>query len=150
MVPADLNWLITLAAKVPEAPRWSRQEYERILDPRPEDLVARFSFVAGLGDEPAGFAITSLIRGDQVAELEAIVVDPSRRRQGLGGQLLRSSILAAARGGAQAMHLEVRESNVAAIHLYCRFGFELAGRRESYYSAPAEDALLFKAELPLF
>ncbi len=44
--------------------------------------------------------------------------------------------------GAEAMQLEVRASNGAAIGLYQRLGFVEQGRRKGYYSAPAEDAVL--------
>jgi [ribosomal protein S18]-alanine N-acetyltransferase len=147
MTSSDLDWVIALAAKVPEAPKWPRQEYEGILRSGPEDLVVRFPLVGAIGDEPVGFAVSSLIRGEPVAELESIVVDRAHQRCGLGSQLLRSSMVAAIDAGARAMCLEVRESNIAAICFYRRLGFELDGRRPSYYSDPAEDALVFKAEM---
>jgi ribosomal-protein-alanine N-acetyltransferase len=40
------------------------------------------------------------------------------------------------------MTLEVRESNVAAQELYRSFGFDVAGRRERYYTDDHEDALV--------
>jgi ribosomal-protein-alanine N-acetyltransferase len=39
--------------------------------------------------------------------------------------------------------LEVRESNAAARALYEKCGFQISGRRKSYYSDPAEDAVLY-------
>lgn len=38
--------------------------------------------------------------------------------------------------------LEVRKSNEAAIALYNKHGFEIAGEMHNYYSAPKEDALI--------
>ena len=38
--------------------------------------------------------------------------------------------------------LEVRESNVAAIALYERYGFRAAGRRRRYYQDNGEDAVI--------
>lgn len=38
--------------------------------------------------------------------------------------------------------LEVRPSNQAAVALYCKHGFQEAGRRKDYYQDPTEDALL--------
>jgi len=44
--------------------------------------------------------------------------------------------------------LEVRRSNLAARHLYDRFGFLVAGVRKGYYSNPVEDALVLWREEP--
>lgn len=44
--------------------------------------------------------------------------------------------------------LEVRESNQAAISVYARLGFEVAGRLKRYYRNPLEDALLMTLVLP--
>ncbi len=38
--------------------------------------------------------------------------------------------------------LEVRQSNLAAIHLYEKHGFSEVGRRKNYYKLPDEDAIL--------
>jgi ribosomal-protein-alanine N-acetyltransferase len=46
---------------------------------------------------------------------------------------------------AKIWHLEVRESNLAAIALYQSLGFVQVGRRASYY-ADGEAALLFSFE----
>lgn len=44
----------------------------------------------------------------------------------------------------EAIFLEVRASNQAAIGLYSKHGFEVVGRRKSYYHNPIEDALVMK------
>ncbi len=41
------------------------------------------------------------------------------------------------------VHLEVRESNLAARRLYEKAGFLLDKRRPAYYRNPEEDALLY-------
>lgn len=130
-----------------EAPHWSRQEYERILLSVPASLVLRLVFVAESNAQLVGFAVVRLVQGEDVAELETIVVDPKRRRLGIGARLLLCSKQSAVEAGANAMHLEVRSSNAAAIALYERYGFRRIGRRASYYFAPAEDALVFAIQL---
>ena len=45
--------------------------------------------------------------------------------------------------GAEAATLEVRAGNTAAIQLYEKHGFLLAGRRRNYYEKPVEDALIY-------
>ena len=43
--------------------------------------------------------------------------------------------------------LEVRVSNMPAIALYNKLGFEQVGCRPKYYSNPREDALVLRKEL---
>lgn len=90
----------------------------------------------------AGYCIAW--RVDDEAELTNLAVAPGLRRAGLGLALLDHLIEGiAARGGAT-LYLEVRESNAAAQALYRSRGFEITGRRKSYYSGPTEDALIMR------
>jgi ribosomal-protein-alanine N-acetyltransferase len=57
-------------------------------------------------------------------------------------------MVAAKRTNSTSVFLEVRESNTAARTLYERAGFEQSGRRESYYTNPPEDAILYRFTLP--
>jgi ribosomal protein S18 acetylase RimI-like enzyme len=78
--------------------------------------------------------------GEEMEILE-LAVDSRFRRRGHASFLL-ASFLRQAGGAKHPVHLEVRESNAAAIALYLRFGFEVKGRRPGYYRHPEEDALL--------
>ena len=69
------------------------------------------------------------------------------RRRGIGSQLLKELIAIARERKLQTIFLEVRESNVAARALYCKFGFEESGRRKNYYANPTEDAVLYTLNL---
>jgi len=75
-----------------------------------------------------------------------LAVRPERRRQGLGGTLLRRVLELGARRGARVALLEVRSGNLAAVELYRSASFEPAGTRRGYYSNPPEDALLLRRE----
>ena len=44
--------------------------------------------------------------------------------------------------GVTAYTLEVRVSNMAAIHLYKKLGFQEEGIRKNFYERPKEDALI--------
>ena len=46
------------------------------------------------------------------------------------------------------INLEVRESNISAIKLYKKFGFEVCGLRKKYYNN-TENAILMKKALEL-
>jgi ribosomal-protein-alanine N-acetyltransferase len=67
--------------------------------------------------------------------LLGIAVAPSSQRQGLGRQLLAAVMKEAVDRGCKTCLLEVRASNQAAIGLYEKAGFTLAGVRKGYYPA---------------
>jgi ribosomal-protein-alanine N-acetyltransferase len=76
------------------------------------------------------------------AHIATIATHPDYRRQGVGKTLLKAAMDSAAAEGATIYHLEVRAGNVAAIHMYENFGYEIVGRRPKYYKDNGEDALL--------
>jgi [ribosomal protein S18]-alanine N-acetyltransferase len=82
------------------------------------------------------------------AHLMRIATAPVRRRQGIGRDLLEAALERARSAGCEHMTLEVAASNDAAIELYAAAGFQVVGRRERYYRAPPDDALLMRCELP--
>ncbi len=91
-----------------------------------------------------GFLVAQ--RVDYEWELQNIVVAQSARRKGLGKRLLEGLLDQAAQTNG-AVFLEVRESNTAARNLYEKAGFELSGRRKSYYVDPSEDAVVYRHSL---
>ncbi len=69
---------------------------------------------------------------------------------GLGQRMLQTLLRIARGGGAQRVYLEVRPSNLRAITLYDRSGFNEIGRRPRYYPAAnhgREDAIVMAMEL---
>jgi ribosomal-protein-alanine N-acetyltransferase len=75
-----------------------------------------------------------------------LAVLPERRREGVATALLQRVVDDAAELGTRRMMLEVRRSNTAALALYQRFGFSVAGVRSRYYTNPFEDALVLARE----
>ncbi|WP_169237585.1 ribosomal protein S18-alanine N-acetyltransferase [Candidatus Roseilinea sp. NK_OTU-006] len=76
------------------------------------------------------------------AHIATIAAHPGWRRRGIGERLLINLLRQAQRRRAEIVTLEVRVSNVAAQHLYRKYGFEEVGRRKAYYQDNREDALL--------
>lgn len=72
-----------------------------------------------------------------------VAVKKGWRRKGLGGRILALVLQAAAKMGMQKASLEVRCSNLAAIALYEKLGFDCCGRRKRYYPDTGEDALIY-------
>ena len=75
----------------------------------------------------------------ETAEVLNIAVDLPYRGRGIGAELLSALHEKAKELGAERMMLEVRASNVAAIAMYQKFGYEKISVRKGYY-ADGEDA----------
>jgi [ribosomal protein S18]-alanine N-acetyltransferase len=86
-----------------------------------------------------GYLVCS--RYDTVWHIMNVAVDPDERRTGVATGLLGALLGRVDDPGAR-YTLEVRESNLAAIALYERFGFRTAGMRRRYYQDNGEDALI--------
>lgn len=87
--------------------------------------------IAREGGEALGFSLSRLVAGE--AELLLLAVKPAARGRGIGKSLLDHFQHIATIGGADRLHLEVRDGNPA-VNLYKTAGFTLAGRRLKYYS----------------
>ena len=112
---------------------WSDEEFEALLVQEP---VFGFAVrpIAARGKPPIqGFVLARLAAGE--AEILTIVVARANRRAGLGRMLMDAVMRHLYSERAEALFLEVDESNAAAIGLYRRLGFRDVGRREGYYSA---------------
>ncbi|KKO62934.1 Mycothiol acetyltransferase [Janthinobacterium sp. KBS0711] len=84
------------------------------------------------------------------AHLLNVAVEGAIQGQGLGRFLLNQSCACARRLGMESMLLEVRPSNVRALDIYQRYGFEQIGRRKGYYPAAnsqREDAIVMRYTL---
>ena len=122
---------------------WSDSEFARLLVE--QNVVAHRATVARA---VAGF-ILSRQAGDE-AEILSIAVVTSRRRRGLGRQLLDLHMRRLAGLGVRAVTLEVDEDNAPARRLYRRAGFQEVGRREGYYpraGASPSHALVLRRDL---
>ncbi len=65
-----------------------------------------------------------------------------QQKQGFGEAMLKFIMARLLNQQCFKFFLEVRESNLAAIRLYDKFGFKILGKRKKYYNHPAEDALM--------
>jgi ribosomal-protein-alanine N-acetyltransferase len=84
------------------------------------------------------------------AHLLNVAVAEEWQGQGLGRFLLNQSVACARGLGMESMLLEVRPSNVRALGIYERYGFEQIGRRKGYYPAAdqqREDAIVMRYTL---
>lgn len=78
------------------------------------------------------------------ASVTNVAVSPCFRKKGYGEALVTAAKEFAKESGAECIFLEVRESNVPAISLYKKQGFEELGIRKKFYEHPVEDAIIMK------
>jgi [ribosomal protein S18]-alanine N-acetyltransferase len=119
---------------------WYESTFRGLLDRSDTDLLG-----AVIGERLVGYAICWTV-SDQ-AELGNLAVAEEARGRGTGRSLLTAAMECVRRRGARECFLEVRESNRVAQSLYRRFGFQVVGRRRSYYTRPTEDALVMCLQL---
>lgn len=76
-----------------------------------------------------------------------VAVSPNYRKKGYGESLVHMTKEKAKEKQVQRIFLEVRVSNVPAISLYEKMGFENLGIRKNFYEHPKEDAYIMSCEL---
>lgn len=139
---ADVPVLMALESHAITAAHWSAQQYEGIfLAGEPQRTAVVIEEDAGV----QGFLVARAVESEW--EIENVVVASSARRRGVGSQLLAEFLNTARSRGAEAVFLEVRESNAAARRLYEKSGFTQNGRRKRYYREPEEAAVAYRLQL---
>ena len=83
-----------------------------------------------------------------------ITVSPNLRKLGLGSRMMAANEGVAAGQNIPRMILEVRPSNLAAVNLYQKLGYEQIGLRKAYYpvdqiTSSREDALVLAKSIKL-
>lgn len=111
---------------------WSDAEFESLLvQPGVHALLAHYRGRVGR-KSPAGFILYRLVADE--AEILSVAVTAECRRRGVGRRLIEEALRHAYREGARGIHLEVEDTNVAAIALYRGVEFRESGRRAGYYA----------------
>ncbi len=136
----DLAGLVALEAGFPEADRFDRRTWRRLMAGHTRTLVAEAD------GRLAGAAVLLFRARARVARLYSISVAPHGRGQGVGARLLAACEAEAAARGCVRLRLEVRASNARALRLYESAGYRVLARLESYYP-DGEAALRMEKEL---
>lgn len=135
----------------PDLPRLVAIELESFPDPswKAPDFLRYDCMVAEAQIAPDEYAIAGFLvsrqnfGGSQDApperEILNLAVDKSFRRNGVASTLLEHELQHEAD-----VYLEVRETNVPAIHLYTKAGFTEVARRVHYYENPLESAIVMR------
>lgn len=134
MQETDLDQVAEIEAGIFGEP-WSRNGFADSL--RLKDTL----YLTALeGERVAGYC--GLLRSFEEADITNMAVAEEFRNRGIGRELLRTLMKMGREAGIERFTLEVRVSNLSAIHLYETLGFESAGIRRHFYRKPEEDALI--------
>jgi ribosomal-protein-alanine N-acetyltransferase len=119
---------------------WSRSMFDAEL--RKPSSLAIGAFTDG--DELVGYAFVS--RYVDAWHVMNVAVANAYRRRGIASALLERMFEVTGTDPRRGYTLEVRVSNLGAIRLYERLGFEPRGTRRGYYTDNREDALIMWRE----
>lgn len=137
----DLDRILELEQRCFSDP-WSRQNFE-------VDLLGYglpgLHLVGVYKGEIIAYSNTWFITDE--AHLGNFAVAPEYRKKGVGKAMLQYIISETRNQGMSCIHLEVRISNIHAIELYEKYGFNRIGIRKKYYKDNKEDAVLMLCQL---
>jgi len=130
----DLTQVAELEKKCFSLP-WSEENLRQSL----ED--ANYLFLAAENEgRITGYA--GLLKVLDEGDVTNVAVDEAYRGRGIGSELVRQLMEEGKKCGIRSFTLEVRVSNVAAVHVYEKLGFVSEGIRKRFYEKPVEDALI--------
>lgn len=140
MVHDDLSQVSDIERRSYDFP-WSHGVFRDCL------LAGYTCIVLERADTVAGYGILSVAAGE--AHVLNICVDPDYRRLGYGDRLLDELLARARAASVKEVFLEVRPSNVNALSLYRKKGFQQIAQRRAYYQARSgrEDAAVLSLVL---
>ncbi len=119
---------------------WSEEQFF-------EDLLLETScyFLEFKQKELIGFLQLQIVLDS--ADVLNLAVAPDYQRTGSAFSLMKEALEELKERKVKELFLEVRDSNLPAIHLYQKIGFDLLDLRKNYYDHPRENALLMKLEI---
>jgi ribosomal-protein-alanine acetyltransferase len=136
----DASSIQQILAQSPEAAAWSTKSFEQL------DTNDQPAWVVEQNKTVLGFLVARTLPPDE-AEILNLAVIPESRRNGAATKLLQTALTELTDRKIRRIHLEVRESNAAAISFYKKHAFLPSGRRPHYYRDPNEVAVLLVREL---
>lgn len=120
---------------------WSVDNFLYDLDRRDSNIS-----VVGLIDGQVVTYSISYVAVDEF-HISNFAVAPEFQRMKIGATMLEVTLQIGRDSNCQLAYLEVRRSNLAALALYQKYGFEVVGLRKNYYQNENEDALLMTKRL---
>lgn len=138
--PEDLDDLMRIEDESFQDERFSRDLLEMFVN---EDDFE--TLVCEVGGTVAGYA-TAYIEPGVMTRVLSLAVDYEHRGMGIGRQLMRQVEFQGKDSGSAVITLEVRVSNVPAVNLYLKEGYQIRGTIDDYYGK-GEDAFYMEKKL---
>ena len=126
----DLPILVSLDRKYFPHTAWPAEQFRSELTGK-----TRYFLVAENGAEIIGYAGAFLPNGGGTADIMTIGVDSAFRRKGIATYLISELERWAMERGGDSMMLEVDTTNLDAINLYTKLGYQKLNIRKNYYGA---------------
>jgi [ribosomal protein S18]-alanine N-acetyltransferase len=121
---------------------WQAAAYLREIESDKSTLIILCLKQSELRQQPQVIGMGCLWSIVDEAHLTLLGVHPDYRHQGLGQLLLFTLLEDAIARRLEWATLEVNEHNLAAINLYQKYGFQIAGSRKNYYQPAGDHALI--------
>jgi [ribosomal protein S18]-alanine N-acetyltransferase len=144
MREADMQHILEIEQLCFPVP-WSRRSFlEELFNPNALCVVTKLC--GPLEENNIRAYSCNHIVGDELTILR-MAVAPEGRRLGSASRLLDMVLSLSRQKGATEAYLEVRPSNVPAMSLYRKKGFQVIGVRPGYYPETGEDALIMMTNI---
>ncbi len=150
--PSDLEWVMRINREcLPE--NYTTYFFMNLYKRYPETFV-----VAEIDNEVVGYIMCRIETGlpsfkllgiTRKGHVISIAVMSRHQQKGIGYALMREATQAMVNYNAKECYLEVRESNLPAVQLYKKLGFDIVRTVKNYY-ADGENAFLMAKRLSAF
>ena len=140
MEEKDISDVVGMEQEIFPSP-WSRESFLFRLGERNFNV----SIVAEIDNQLVGYTVSYIFHDEM--HVSNLAVTKDYRQNQIGELLLWVSLQIGIELNCLLVHLEVRESNQAAICLYKKYGFTIIGVRKNYYQKEHEDAILMMRQI---
>lgn len=134
MEEKDIPAVVRLEEKIFSRP-WKEKDFKDSIK-KEENIY----LVLEEGGEIAGYCGMWAVAGE--GQINNVAVAENRRNKRVAYTMLRKLLEIGISQGLGAFTLEVRASNLPAILVYQKLGFQSAGIRKNFYEAPVEDGMI--------
>ena len=134
---------VSAAAKLEAAyldTAWSENQIE-------EALLREDTLYLSATEDGTLCAVASCVFSAYEAMVENVAVAEDCRRRGVGKELMNAIEAAAKARSLEQISLEVASRNTAAVELYKKVGFSVAGVRKNFYRRQKDDGLVMIKEI---
>jgi ribosomal-protein-alanine N-acetyltransferase len=132
LLPAEVPAMVALD-QICLGGLWTKEGYLREVESDQSTLISLQMLDLEFNEQPQMIGMACLWSIVDEAHITLLGIHPEYRQQGLGQLLLLTLLKDAIARQLKWATLEVNEHNLAAINLYQKYGFQIAGSRKPYF-----------------